>query len=115
MTFRKTLTLNCSAVLATLMILTPAANAQIDEIIVTSQKRAQSIQDVPIAVTAIDSDYIESRNITNIKSLSSLAPNVKIENTPGNTTSAQISIRGGVTINPALTWEPTVGLYLNGS
>lgn len=115
MAFRKSLTLNCSAVLVALTTFTPSAHAQIDEIIVTSQKREQSIQDVPIAVTAIDSDYIESRNITNIKSLSSLAPNVKIENTPGNTTGAQISIRGGVTINPALTWEPTVGLYLNGS
>ena len=91
------------------------AHAQLDEIVVTAQKREQSIQDVPIAITAIDEGYIESRNITSIKALSSLAPNVKIENTPGNTSAAQISIRGGVTINPALTWEPTVGLYLNGS
>ena len=91
------------------------AHAQLDEIVVTAQKREQSIQDVPIAITAIDEGYIENRNITSIKALSSLAPNVKIENTPGNTSAAQISIRGGVTINPALTWEPTVGLYLNGS
>ncbi|NNE58511.1 MAG: TonB-dependent receptor [Hellea sp.] len=91
------------------------AQAQLDEIVVTAQKREQNLQDVPIAVTAVDKVYIESRNITSIKSLSSLAPNVKIENTPGNTTGAQISIRGGVTINPALTWEPTVGMYLNGS
>lgn len=91
------------------------ALAQGNEIIVTAQKREQSIKDVPIAITAVTEDYIESRNITNIQSLSSLAPNLKIENTPGNTTAAQISIRGGVTINPALTWEPTVGIYLNGS
>lgn len=115
MTLRNTLSLNCSAIIASLMVFSPTAHAQIDEIIVTSQKREQSIQDVPIAVTAIDADYIDSRNITSIKSLSSLAPNVKIENTPGNTTGAQISIRGGVTINPALTWEPTVGMYLNGA
>lgn len=106
--------LGASALALTLAFPMPAF-AQIDEIIVTSQKREQSIQDVPIAVTAIDSNYIESRDITSIKALSSLAPNVKIENTPGNTTGAQISIRGGVTINPALTWEPTVGLYFNGS
>jgi len=110
---RKTLT-GASALALTLM-LSPSAFAQLDEIVVTAQKREQSIQDVPISVTAIDSDYIDSRGITNIESLSSLAPNLKIENTPGNTTAAQISIRGGVTINPALTWEPTVGIYLNGS
>lgn len=115
MTLRNTLTTSCSAVIASLFAFAPAAHAQIDEIIITAQKREQSLQEVPIAVTAIDQGYIESRDITNIKSLSSLAPNVKIENTPGNTTGAQISIRGGVTINPALTWEPTVGLYFNGS
>ncbi len=101
--------------LTLMFALNPAAHAQLDEIVVTSQKREQSIQEVPIAVTAIDADYIESRNITSIKSLSSLAPNLKVENAPNNTTAAQISIRGGVTINPALTWEPTVGIYLNGS
>ena len=115
MSLRNNLKLNCSAVIGALFALSTPAYAQIDEIIVTSQKREQSVQDVPIAVTAIDADYIDSRNITSIKALSSLAPNVKIENTPGNTTGAQISIRGGVTINPALTWEPTVGLYFNGS
>ena len=108
-------TLLCgTALLAAITTATPA-HAQLDEIVVTAQKREQSIQDVPIAITAVDADFIESRNITDIKSLSSLAPNLKIENTPGNTTAAQISIRGGVTINPALTWEPTVGIYLNGS
>ncbi len=109
----KTILVLSTSVLATCYA--APAFAQLDEIVVTAQKREQSIQDVPIAVTAVDSAYIESRNITNIQSLSTLAPNLKIENTPGNTTAAQISIRGGVTINPALTWEPTVGIYLNGA
>lgn len=107
--------LSAASLMALSMAMALPASAQLDEIIVTAQKREQSLQDVPIAVTAVNADYIDSRNITDIKSLSSLAPNLKIENTPGNTTAAQISIRGGVTINPALTWEPTVGIYLNGS
>lgn len=92
----------------------PETDARLDTVIVTSQRREQSLQDVPIAVTAIDSAYVESRGIVSIDGLSTLAPSLKIEQTPGNTTAAQISIRGGVTINPALTWEPTVGLYLDG-
>lgn len=104
-----------SIAITTVLGLAVPANAQLDEIIVTAQKREQSLQDVPVSVTALDDAYLESRNVTDIKSLSALAPNVKIENTPGNTTGAQISIRGGVTINPALTWEPTVGIYLNGA
>lgn len=95
--------------------LSTPAWAQLDEIIVTAQKREQSLQEVPISVTAIDEAYLESRNISSISGLAALAPNVKIENTPGNTSAAQIAIRGGVTINPALTWEPTVGIYLNGA
>ncbi|MGC6475526.1 MAG: TonB-dependent receptor [Parvibaculales bacterium] len=101
--------------LSAAIVMTPfAAHAQLDEIIVTAQKREQNLQDVPVAVTAISSDYIESRNITSIENLSSLAPNLKIERSPNNTTAAQISIRGGVTINPAISWEPTTGIYLNG-
>ena len=83
-------------------------------IIVTAQKRAQNVQDVPIAISAITGDYLTSRDITSIDGLGAIAPNVKFERGPGSTTIAQIAIRGSVTINPAVTWEPAVGLYLNG-
>jgi iron complex outermembrane receptor protein len=43
-----------------------------------------------------------------------MAPNVHIINTPSNNTAATIAMRGGTTINPAITWEPTVGMYLDG-
>ena len=83
-------------------------------IIVTAQKRAQNVQDVPIAISAITGDYLVSRDITSIDGLGAIAPNVKFERGPGSTTIAQIAIRGSVTINPAVTWEPAVGLYLDG-
>ena len=86
----------------------------IGDIIVTAQKRSESIQDVPIAISAVSSEYLESRDISSIDRLGSIAPNVKIERAPSNKTISQISIRGSVTINPAVTWEPAVGLYLDG-
>lgn len=86
----------------------------IGEIIVTAQKRAENIQQVPIAISAVGSQFLESRGITAIDALGTIAPNVKIERAPSNKTISQISIRGSVTINPAVTWEPAVGLYLNG-
>ncbi|MDE2411977.1 MAG: TonB-dependent receptor [Sphingomonadales bacterium] len=94
----------------------PAASndSGIGEIIVTAQKRSENIQNVPIAISAVGSQFLESRGITSIDSLGSIAPNVKIERAPSNKTISQISIRGSVTINPAVTWEPAVGLYLNG-
>ncbi|WP_408591352.1 TonB-dependent receptor [Novosphingobium sp.] len=86
----------------------------IGEIVVTAQKRAENIQNVPIAISAVSSQFLETRGITSIDTLGSIAPNVKIERAPSNKTISQISIRGSVTINPAVTWEPAVGLYLNG-
>ncbi|WEK42089.1 MAG: TonB-dependent receptor [Candidatus Sphingomonas colombiensis] len=85
-----------------------------DDIVVTAQRREQNLQDVPIAVTAVDSRYLESRDISSLDQIGAIAPNLKIERTPGNKTVSQIAIRGSVTINPAITFEPAVGLYLNG-
>lgn len=84
------------------------------DIIVTAQKRAENIQDVPIAISAVGSEYLESRGISSIDGLGTIAPNVKIERAPSSKTITQIAIRGSVTINPAITWEPAVGLYLDG-
>lgn len=86
----------------------------IGEIVVTAQKRAENIQDVPIAISAVGSEYLESRGVTSIDGLGTVSPNVKIERAPSSKTITQIAIRGSVTINPAITWEPAVGLYLDG-
>jgi iron complex outermembrane recepter protein len=84
------------------------------DIVVTAQKREENIQDVPIAISAVGSQYLESRGIQSIEDLSTIAPNVKFERAPSSKTISQIAIRGSVTINPAITWEPAVGLYLDG-
>ncbi len=86
----------------------------IGDIVVTAQKRAENVQDVPIAISAVSAEYLESRDISSIDRLGTIAPNVKIERAPSNKTISQIAIRGSVTINPAVTWEPAVGLYLDG-
>ncbi len=86
----------------------------IGDIVVTAQKRAENVQDIPLAISAVSSEYLEARDISSIDRLGSIAPNVKIERAPSNKTISQIAIRGSVTINPAVTWEPAVGLYLDG-
>jgi iron complex outermembrane receptor protein len=89
-------------------------HAQIEEVIVTAQKREQSLQDTPIAITAFDRDAIDARGISTVRDLSLFAPNVQIVESPTGTSGATIAIRGSATINPAITWEPVVGLYLDG-
>ena len=85
----------------------------IEEIVVTAQKREESLQDAPIAITAITESTIDDLDIANVVDLAGMAPNVHIINTPSNNTAATIAMRGGTTINPAITWEPTVGMYLD--
>lgn len=111
-----------SLVVLTVLAATPAfaqgtvqeQDAGIGDIVVTAQKRSENVQDVPIAISALGSQYLESRGIDSIDKLGAVAPNVKIERAPASKTISQISIRGSVTINPAITWEPAVGLYVDG-
>ena len=48
-----------------------ASAAQLEEVIVTAQKRAESLQDVPISMTAISGDKISEANIQTMGDLSS--------------------------------------------
>lgn len=85
-----------------------------DEIVVTAQRREQKIVDVPVAVTAISSEQIEARGIDNLADMNAVAPGLQISKTPSNTTISQITIRGVSQINPAIYWDPAVGVYLDG-
>ena len=100
------------------MALTLNINAQsfggLEEVVVTAQKKEENLQDTPIAITAITESTIDDLDLANVVDLAGMAPNVHIINTPSNNTAATIAMRGGVTINPAITWEPTVGMYLDG-
>ena len=93
----------------------PAADeGSLQEVVVTAQKRTERLQDVPVAVSAIGAEQLSSRGIQNVRDLSGLAPNVHVLPAAVSNTGFQISIRGAVQQNPALFWDPTVGLYFDG-
>jgi iron complex outermembrane recepter protein len=102
----------CAAVLAASQAL---AQGALEEIVVTAQKREQSLQDAPIAISAFSSEALEQQGISDVRDISGFVPNVQINSSPGGGTGATVAIRGSVTINPAVTWEPTVGMYLDGA
>jgi iron complex outermembrane receptor protein len=85
-----------------------------EEVIVTAQKREEKLQDVPIAISAISGEQITTRGIDNILDLKSLAPNLTVGKYPNSNVISQVAIRGGVTVNGALYFEPSVGMYLDG-
>lgn len=71
-----------------------SSTTAIDEIVVTARKRAESIQDVPIAVTALDATAIERSNIIRIDQVAALAPNVQLQPITVNPTGMAAYIRG---------------------
>ena len=84
--------------------------AQLEEVIVTAQKRAESLQDVPISMTAISGDKISEANIQTMGDLSSYVPNLGISE---NAVNSIISMRGiGVGANQS--FEQSVGVYVDG-
>ncbi len=68
--------------LAAMIWVLPAMSAQLEEVIVTSQKRAEDIQDVPLSVTAIGGDDIKANNMTDLNTVAVFAPNFEILATP---------------------------------
>jgi len=88
--------------------------SKLEQVVVTVQRRKEKLQDVPVAATAISQADLESRNLSNLADFSAIAPNLQVSFAPGDSTAAQVSMRGSVTNNPALYWEPTVGMYVDG-
>ena len=53
-------------------------DAEIKAIIVTAQKRAQDVQDVPIAITALDTEQVTSSGVTGVEDLRSAVPALNV-------------------------------------
>ena len=89
----------------------------IKEIIVTAQKRAENVQDVPIAISAFAGDALQERNVADVSQLATLSPNVSLDsNVPfsGSTAVLAASIRGIGSNDFAFNIDPGVGIYIDG-
>jgi iron complex outermembrane recepter protein len=91
----------------------PAPSPSSDEIIVTAQKRSESIQDVPISIQALSTQKLDELNVADFTDFAALFPSVSFQNsTPG---SANVYFRGvasggdGNHSGPL----PSVGVYLD--
>jgi iron complex outermembrane receptor protein len=85
--------------------LVPAvAQEGLEEIVVTAQRRAQNLQEVPISIVAITGDNLAQRGIDNLEEVSQGVPNVVITGGTGGTGGTQFRMRG----------IPNVGTYVDG-
>jgi iron complex outermembrane recepter protein len=87
------------------------AFAAIEEIVVTAQRRAESIQDVPIAVSAFDADALEARQIDTFSDLQFNVPNVSYTKT--NFSGNNFQIRGIGTLLVAASADSGVAMHIN--
>jgi len=93
-----------------------AAEVGVGDIIVTAQKREQSLQSTPISVTAVSAEALTARSATNIGSIASYAPNLEINSGKGDggSTNAAVFIRGVGQNDFIFPTDPGVGIYVDG-
>jgi outer membrane receptor protein involved in Fe transport len=96
----------------------PSAHAQdelaIEEIIVTSQRRSESVQQVPIAITAMSDTMLRNSGIDDLKELTQLAPALQASSTNSETQGTVIRIRGVGTQGNNPAFESAVGVFVDG-
>lgn len=77
-----------------------APTGGIGEIIVTAQKKAESIQTVPISIAAVGGEQLSAMNVTTLQALQGSVPNVQIDNFANTPNNAVFTIRGIGVIEP---------------
>ena len=84
--------------------------ATLEEIVVTAQQRAESLQDVPVSVAAVTAKKISDSGIVDLQGLSELVPNFSINETGISTTVTIRGISSGINSG----FEQSVGMYNDG-
>ncbi|NUP90900.1 MAG: TonB-dependent receptor [Candidatus Sumerlaeia bacterium] len=85
-----------------------------DEVVVTAQKREESLQDTPISIVAFTPEDLEQKGITGLTDLRSLVPNVQMTPHPNGAATTMINIRGVGITDDQITQDPSVAVYLDG-
>ena len=89
----------------------------LEEVVVTAQRREESMQQTPIAVTAIDAEQLVQQNIRTLADVARLAPNLAISSSGYTTPSSALPIlyiRGIGQQGPAIYTDPGVAIYIDG-
>jgi iron complex outermembrane receptor protein len=93
----------------------PAADSgKVPDIIVTAQRRSESLQNTPLAVTAITGDALAAQHIDNLSNISVVTPSVNFQSTNNAQASANLEIRGIGTVGNNRSFEGSVGVFVDG-
>ncbi|MCW1428117.1 TonB-dependent receptor [Novosphingobium sp. JCM 18896] len=89
-------------------------NVGLEEIVVTAQKREQSLQDVPIAVTAVTQENLQANRIFTVNDLSAVAPGVTVKPSAGGISTPSFTIRGQTSFGVVAGSDKQVSIYVDG-
>lgn len=88
-----------------------SAQATLEEIVVTAQKRSESVQDVPIAINALTSEQLNELGVSGFDDIVDLFPNLSLK--ASSSINSGFSIRGVGTDNFHVTAQQAVGMYVD--
>ena len=110
-----------SVAMLSAVCLVPEASAQtehrsagLEEITVTARRQEESLQQIPVAVTALSGNLLDKLNVVDATKLGQLVPNVMITQQTSSLNAAQVYIRGIGQNEPAANAEAGVGIYMDG-
>lgn len=88
-------------------------SVQLEEVMVTAQRKEQSLQDAPISITAFGAEGLETYGIQGLGDLGANVPNMNVRPFPVSNSTLRIKIRGIGTNDTQVTQDPSIGVYLN--
>ena len=121
--FKRVISTALCGVMASAMI-APVAFAQTEEaaeevdpnvIIVTATRRAQDVQDIPLAVTAVSPVQLERQGVVSVSQLSQVSPSFSASNAQIASGSVVLRIRGVGTTSNNIGFESAVGIFIDGA
>lgn len=109
------LTGSAFCVLAAPAVAQEASSEGLEEIVVTANKREESLQKAPLAISAVSGAQLELRGLAEAKDLSAIAPNVSALGGTTNATAAVVVIRGIPSpADETQGYDSPIGMYIDG-
>ena len=91
-----------------------AGAANLEEVVVTAQRKAESLQEVPLSASVLTQEDLDARQIDVVKQLLTNSPNLLGNNNLATATALSVFIRGVGTTENLATAETSVGVYVDG-
>jgi iron complex outermembrane receptor protein len=93
---------------------TRSADGGLEEVIVTAQRRSESLQDTPISIAAFTAADLENRGISGLVDLRANVPNLQLSPHPNSASTTLVFLRGVGLIDDQITQDGGVAIYMDG-